>query len=252
MSRNYRRIFFGLMLIFLVSSIYGASFGTFPSEIEKQSSDLELEYEIGFINPSSAPVDVTLSADESEEYNLTFSQQEFRVPSSNTEDPSGSGWYHLGDGKYTKIHQKSFTVDVSQYRENNSLSFPVRIEAAAIRDNSSGEGSRSRLVHVRNYGYRAEIDPSIRPKERPETDSESSWRDRFWQEETSNPEEDFNLEQNKSTNQEQQDDENRQNTEDPLNNSSQKADSEKSLVNETTLILALGIIVSLGYILMEV
>jgi len=66
------RWFIGVGLIFLTSNIYTASFGTFPYQIEKQSSDLEVEYRIGFINPSSSPVEVTLSSIDSDEYNLTF------------------------------------------------------------------------------------------------------------------------------------------------------------------------------------
>lgn len=239
-------------MFFLASNIYGASFGTFPYQIEKQSSDLELEYRIGFINPSSSPVQVELSATDSEEYNVTFSKNNFRIPSGTTRNPSGSGWYHLGNGSYTRIHEVSFNVDVSRYREDNSLSFPIRIESAAIQGNASGEGSNSRLVQVRNYRYRAEIDPSLRPEDQPDN-SKTSWRDNFWQEENSNSEEDFNLEQNKSSNQEQQDDNSQKGSETSVNRSSQpESNSGNSLVNKTTLILIVGIIVSLGYILMEV
>lgn len=254
MLRRYRLLLLGVGFVFLTSSIYAASFGTFPYEIEKQSSDLELEYRIGFINPSSDPVEVTLSSSDSEEYNLTFSEEEFRIPPGTTDDPSGSGWYHLGDGEYTKIHEQSFQVDVSRYREDNSLSFPVTIEAVMVGESSSDEGSQSRLVQIRNYNYRAEIDPNLRPEDRPEQDSGSSWTDRFWQEENSGSEEDFNLEQDKSTNQEQQDNHTRQDNQTRANNSNQISDqeSENPLVNTVTLVLVIGIIVSLGYILMEV
>lgn len=253
MLRGYKLLFLGVGLIFLCSSMYAASFGTFPYQIEKQSSDLELEYSIGFINPSSNPVEVTLSSEDSKEYNLTFSQEEFQIPSGTTDEPSGSGWYHLGGGEYTKIHQESFQVDVSRYREDNSLSLPVNIEATTIGNSSENEGSRSRIIQVRNYNYRAEIDPNLRPENRPEKDSDSSWRDNFWQEDNSNSQEDFNLKQNKSSNQEQQDDDSKQETETKQNSSIQEeSDSEDSLFNKTTLMLVAGIIVSLSYILMEV
>jgi len=241
-------------LLFLSSNIYSSSFGTFSYQIEKQSSDLELEYRIGFINPSSDPLEVTLSSINSDEYNITFSQEEFQIPPRTTDDPSGSGWYHLGDGEYAKIHQKSFGVDISPYRDDNSLSFPVTIEAVKAGESRSGQGSRSRLIQVRNYNYRAEIDPSLRPESRPESDSSSSWRDNFWQEEKSNSQEDFNLEQNKSSNREQQNDKSKQKNGTEVNSSSQIGDSSSanSLVNKTTLMLIAGIIVSLSYILMEV
>ncbi len=256
MLRKYRLLILGVGFIFLVSNIYSASFGTFPYEIEKQSSDLELEYRLGFINPSSSPVDVTLSSGESEEYNLTFSEEEFRIPPGTTEDPSGSGWYHLGSGEYAKIYEKSFQVDVSRYREDNSLSFPVNIEAVMVGETSGGEDSQTRLVQVRNYNYRAEIDPSLRPETRPEQDSDSSWQNNFWREEDSGSEEDFNLEQDKSSKQEPQDDQSREEnqTETSTNSSNQLngQEQESPLFNTVTLVLIIGIIVSLGYILMEV
>lgn len=253
MFKIYRWLFLSVGLIFLTSNIYGGSFGTFPIQIEKQSSDLEIEYEIGFINPSSNPVEVSLTSSESKEYNLTFSEKKFRIPPGTTDDPSGSGWYHLGNGEYAKIHQKSFQVDVSRYREDNRLSFPVTIEAVTVTDSNDNDGSQSRIVQVRNYEYRAEIDPSLRPESRPDSDSSSSWRDNFWQEDNSNSQEDFNLEQNKPSNQEQQNDDSNQNPGTVENSSSQtKPDSDKPMINRTTLMLVAGIIVSLSYILMEV
>lgn len=253
MSGAYRLLFLGIGVIFLTSNIYAASFGTFPYQIEKQSSDLELEYRIGFINPSPDPVKVTLSSGDSNEYNLTFSEEEFRIPSGTTDNPSGSGWYYLGDGEYAKIYEKSFQVDVSRYREDNTLTFPVRIEAVSVESSDNGDGSRSKLIQVRNYNYRAKIDPSLRPENRPEQDSSSSWRDNFWQEDNSNSQEDFNLEQNKSSNQEQQNENSEQTTETTGNSSSQvKSNSEDPLFNTTTLMLVAGIIVSLSYIWMEV
>jgi len=142
----YRWLFIGVGLIFLTSNIYTASFGTFPYQIEKQSSDLEVEYRIGFINPSSSPVEVTLSSIDPDEYNLTFSEQEFRVPPGKTADPSGSGWYNLGGGEYAKIHETSFSVDISRYRQDNRLSFPINIEAVSLRETADQEGSSADLV----------------------------------------------------------------------------------------------------------
>lgn len=249
----HRWLFLSVGLLFLTSSICAASFGTFPHQIEKQSSDLKVEYSIGFINPSSNPVEVTLSSEDSEEYNLTFSEEEFRIPSGTTDDPSGSGWYHLGGGEYAKIYQESFQADISRYREDNSLSFPVTIEAATVGNDQSGEGSQSRIVQVRNYNYRANIDPSLRPENRPEQDSGASWRDNFWQEENSNSQEDFNLEQNKSSNQDRPNEtlESKQ-----KNNSKGSGQTNSELnsspVNKTTLMLITGIIISIGYIIMEV
>lgn len=251
---RYRWLLSGVALLFLVSNVYGASFGTFPYQIEKQSSDLEINYRIGFINPSSDPIEVTLSSSDAEEYNLTFSQNKFRIPPGTTDDPSGSGWYHLGGGEYAKIHEKTFQVDVSRYREDNRLSFPVTIEAVSIGE-SQNEGSQSKLVQIRNYNYRAQIDPNLRPEERPEQDSGSSWRDNFWQESNSDPEEDFNLKQDKSSNQEdQQNDQSQQENQTGVNKLGQEreSNSKKPLINKTTLALILGIIVSLAYIFTEV
>jgi hypothetical protein len=249
----YRWLFIGVGLIFLTSNIYTASFGTFPYQIEKQSSDLEVEYRIGFINPSSSPVEVTLSSIDSDEYNLTFSEQEFRVPPGKTADPSGSGWYNLGGGEYAKIHETSFSVDISRYRQDNSLSFPINIEAVSLRETADQEGSSAELIQVRNYNYRAEIDPSLRPDSRPEKDSDSSWRDSFWQEDNSESQEDFNLEQNKSSNQDRQRDEDNQNLKNSSKTSVQKEPrSDNTLVNGTTLVFLVGILVSLSYIMVKV
>jgi hypothetical protein len=249
----YRWLFIGVGLIFLTSNIYTASFGTFPYQIEKQSSDLEVEYRIGFINPSSSPVEVTLSSIDSDEYNLTFSEQEFRVPPGKTADPSGSGWYNLGGGEYAKIHETSFSVDISRYRQDNRLSFPINIEAVSLRETADQEGSSAELIQVRNYNYRAEIDPSLRPDSRPEKDSDSSWRDSFWQEDNSESQEDFNLEQNKSSNQDRQRDEDNQNLKNSSKTSVQKEPrSDNTLVNGTTLVFLVGILVSLSYIMVKV
>lgn len=233
------------------SNIAAASFGSFPYQIEKQSSDLEVSYKIGLINPSSNPVEVKLSSNESEEYNLTFPENKVKIPPGTTDDPSGSGWYHLGGGKYAKIHEVSFNVDISQYRQDNSLSFPIRIEAANIEGGTDGQSSTSKVVQVRNYRYRAKIDPRLRPRDRPENSDSESWKEKFWQEENSDSEEDFNLNQSKSSNQEQQTGEQEKRaTETNFTEETRKSDN--SLVDTTTLTLMAGIILSVAYILIEV
>jgi len=66
-----------------------------------------------------------------------------------------------GGGEYAKIHETSFSVDISRYRQDNSLSFPINIEAVSLRETDDQEGSSAELIQVRNYNYRAEIDPSF-------------------------------------------------------------------------------------------
>lgn len=242
-----------LALVFLASGASASSFGSFPYQVEKHSSDLELKYRIGFINPGPGELEVRLQGESSEEYNLSFETRTLQIPGETTTEPSGTGWYHLGDGEYARVHQTSFQVDVSRYREDNRLEIPLRVEASRT-GNSSGSGSESRIVQVRNYEYRAVIDPSLRPEERPEDESSgSSWRDSFWQEETSTSEEDFNLDRNQSSNQNPPGEEdNRPGGLETPANSSEQADPGKPLVNQTTLILVTGIVVSMAYILMEV
>lgn len=241
-------------LLFLISNVQASSFGSFPYEIEKQSSDLQLDYRIGFVNPSQDTLQVTLSSEPSSEYNISFTEKTFEIPPGVTNDPTGSGWYYLGDGRYAKIHEKSFQVDISKYRDDNRVVFPIRVEAASTGSGGTDTDSRSQLIQVRNYNYRAQIDPNLRPEERPEEDSESSWRDNFWQEENPENQQDFNLEQNKSSNQEQQTQKSNINQTNEASDKEQveKSGSDSGGLNNTTIVLILGIVVSVAYIWMEV
>lgn len=241
------------VFVILSSGVSSTSFGSFPVKAEKKSTDLDIEYRIGLINPGGEPLEVKLSAEESEEYNVTFSQKKVTVSPSKTSNPSGSGWYHLGDGEYTRGHEVSFQVDISRYREDNSLEIPVRLEAIASGAGSGGSNSTSRLVQVRTYTYTAEIAPFLRPEDRPEQDTDGSWRESFWQEEQPTAdEEDFNLNQSQSSNQEEQNQTRERSLKNQNRSGKEARDSEKSGINQTTLILFAGILVSAGYILMAV
>ncbi len=236
-----------LLLIFLVSSSSASTFGSFPEEAEKGSDDLSLTYRLNLVNLGEDSLKVDLRAEQSDEYNVSFSKQSFVIePSTVVESPQGSGWYHLGNGRYTKTSTVSIEVDVSRYRGSNSLVFPIEVRSEPL--SGREDGVSSRMVRVREHSFRAVLDPSLRPETREDNGDEV----RFWDEERK-VEEDFNFEDEEPKVREEEEENqskmktNRSKTE---QKDSGKKDNEGSGVNTFTYIFAGGIAVSISYILL--
>lgn len=216
------------------------SFGTYPVEIEKQTSDLEVEYRMGFVNPSNTTWELEFSSPSSPEYDVEFPENAVIQPGEVTENPESSGWYSLPDGKYASTVEKSFRVNISRYRLSNRIDIPVTVTARP-----SGETGRgNRIVQVRSYRFRAIVEPSLRPQERPE-DAEDSWEVRFWDEaDTSEPPGETEG--------------NQQTSEEPGNESSNSAKTYKASgtdqntgeegIDRLTYLFIAGIVASVAYI----
>ncbi len=234
--------------IFLISLSSASTFGSFPEQVEKQSDDLNVEYRLNLVNLGEKDLEITLRAQNSDEYNVSFSEKIFTLEPNVVEDsPEGSGWYHIGNGRYTKLETVSMDVEISRYRESNDLVFPVQVRARPV----SGEGSSvsSRLVRVRDHNFRAVLDPSLRPETREEEEEEI----RFWNEE--DEEEDFNFEDSEPTVGEEGEGESQENQSNMKTNRSttgnnEEENEESSGINKFTFLFAGGIAVSISYILL--
>ncbi|MFB6190151.1 MAG: hypothetical protein ABEJ91_01125 [Candidatus Nanohaloarchaea archaeon] len=100
--------------------------------------------------------EVRLSARESGGYTVKFPSRSLWVPPSRvSKNPSGDGWYHLGDGRYVRVSYVEFRVKASPDRDSNSLEVPVTVEASATsRDRTSVS---SQLVYVREHTFGLEV-----------------------------------------------------------------------------------------------
>lgn len=177
-----RRITLSLCLVFLLSNVGALTIGTFPQQSEKESKSLNMSFSIGVINTGDEAVRISLDS-EPGNYSVEFPEQDFILESSEiTSDPSGSGWYHIGNGRYAKIRYVDFKVDISPYRDSNTVDIPVELRAFSIAGRSGNSGN-TRLVQLRDYTFRANLHPSLDPLNRPdEKEEEQSWRDLYWSE----------------------------------------------------------------------
>lgn len=143
------------LLVSLVSLSSAVSFGSYPVKSSKQTRDLSTSFSIGLLNPDNTVAEVRLSAPESSDYNVTFTRQRFEVePSPVTQSPSGGGWYHLGDGRYARVRQAEFQLDISRFRSSNTVKIPVTVRAF----NPGGSGTTSSdMVYVREHVFTAEV-----------------------------------------------------------------------------------------------
>lgn len=157
------------MLLFLPLA---AGFGSFPVNSQKTTGNLEADFRIGMVNPGDTPVRVQLSSWESKNYNVSFPRKSLRVESSEvTSNPSGSGWYYLGDGRYAEVEYLDFTVTASESRDSNDLEIPVTVRAAS--SESSGTAVSSNLVYIREHLFRLYVDRKIPEKE--SSDKDPTW-----------------------------------------------------------------------------
>lgn len=230
----------------MVSAASATAFGSFSYQAEKPSDNLNQTYSMGFINPGETGVQVKLSGEDSDNYNITFEEESFELsPSSIETDPSGSGYYHIGEGRYVEIFSKEFTIQASEYRESNVIDFPVTVEASTV-GQDQGETTQE-TVYVQEHWFTLAIDPSIIPEDEPRDIPE--YRERFW-EEADDYEEEFNFEQNETQSYEGQ---NRSERESLPENSSETSETQKSeqeeYTNTTTYVLLSGIALSAIYLL---
>lgn len=237
-----KKFIYSSLLIFVLPTVFGATFGSFPYQIEEETDDLKASYKIGLINPGQVPLDITLSAESMPVYNASFSENDFRLKPSKTKNPTGSGWYYLGDGRYTKIRKVDIEVHISKYREDNSVDIPLTIRAETGQQAQQDGGSEASTVQIRDYMLQAIIDPRIRPETRDLKNGEES-ENLFWKEKKSVPEEDegFNLRGNKTITDTRQ--KLGENTSDrSLKNLSEKNPrNQNETIDKTTIILLAGI-----------
>jgi hypothetical protein len=141
------------LLLFIPAA---TSFGSFPVQSQKTSQDLSANFTLGLVNPGDTAAEVRLSAGESGNYSVKFPSRSLEVsPSRVSRNPSGDGWYHLGDSRYVEVRYVDFTVEASPGRESNSLEVPVTVEASAI--SGSDASVSSRLVYVREHTFGLEV-----------------------------------------------------------------------------------------------
>ncbi|MFB6215601.1 MAG: hypothetical protein ABEJ72_01310, partial [Candidatus Aenigmatarchaeota archaeon] len=133
----------------------------------------------GMVHPHNGTLEIDLSAQESSEYNVTFSDREFKLSSTGlTSTPEGSGWYYLGDGKYTGTRNVSVRVQISRYRDSNILTIPVELTAKPV--SGSDRGVSSRVLRVRTFDFRAVLSPSLIPQSRENKGREQQGEGIMW------------------------------------------------------------------------
>lgn len=148
-------LYFSLSVIFLISVSSGASFGSYPVDSEKEVESLQASFRLALFNPGNTTASVKLSTERSKDYNVTFPEKVIVEPSKVTKTPSGSGWFHLGDGSYTSTEKVEFTVDISRYRSTNTLKIPVTVKAS---NSGAGTGEAiSELVYLQDHVFTAEV-----------------------------------------------------------------------------------------------
>ncbi|MFB6145128.1 MAG: hypothetical protein ABEJ99_01335 [Candidatus Nanohaloarchaea archaeon] len=218
-------------------------------KLEKNSGDLQTGFRLGFLNPSSRRLEVQLSAEPSPEYDVDFEKSSFILePSPVTTDPEGSGWYHLGEGRYTRFDLKSFTVNVSRHRFSNDIVVPIRIEARLASPGKENGGSQN-VVQVREYLYRIHLDPSLQPqRDKNSKPDQGQWKQRFWQEtsgqDTGSKQEDSGL------NSSDQPDDSIRSTSNSSKSykATRKDDYTEKGIDTTTILLLTGIVACIGYV----
>ncbi|MFB6213091.1 MAG: hypothetical protein ABEJ07_00800 [Candidatus Nanohaloarchaea archaeon] len=146
-----------VLLLLLPAAV---SFGSFPVQSQKTTEDLKANFTLGLINPGNDTARVNLRARESPDYGVEFPDSSFLLePTPVSRNPRGSGWYHLGDGRYVKVRYMEFRVEASENRSSNSLSVSVTVAASA--GTEEGQGSSSRVVYVREHSFDLEVERKI-------------------------------------------------------------------------------------------
>lgn len=142
-------------VLLAISAASAASFGSYPVDSAKETSNLETEFRMKLFNPGGTTAAVKFETDESGDYNVSFPENIRVEPAEVTENPSGSGWYHLGDGRYTKVREVSFRVDISRYRSSNSIEIPITVTASPV-DPETGEAS-SKIVYIHDHRLKVDV-----------------------------------------------------------------------------------------------
>lgn len=224
---------------FLVSSASASLFGTFPYQLEQQSDDLSTQIGVGVVNTGDEELKLEFSTLESREYNVSNPEKVRLEPSEITSDPEGENWYYVGDGKYVKVKQFYFDVEISKYRDSNRIDIPLNIVASNA-DASSGS-SAAAVSQFRSYNYTILLNPRLRPLER-DTGEEKTV---YWQEtdERSLPD-DWKTDSGEAA----QEDENLSKDYKARETDENTGERDQSGVNKVTMILVIAIIGCIGYI----
>ncbi|MFB6245358.1 MAG: hypothetical protein ABEJ03_03340 [Candidatus Nanohaloarchaea archaeon] len=138
-----------LAAVFLSETVSGASFGSFPREKVKQAGEgSSANFSIAVFNPGDEKVAVRIDAAESQEYSVSYPEGVTLSPGRVTESPSGSGWYHLGEGRFVSMRELEVRVE-AENPGNSSVVVPLKLMAFS----SGGEDSESasRAIYVEEY-----------------------------------------------------------------------------------------------------
>lgn len=152
------------VLLYITSS--AAVIGVYPVQDEKHSDTMSGKFRLGIINTENESVKFRFSAGKSSRYNVSFEKNPvFLEPSEVTENPSGSGWYHLGNGRYARQHTVDFQLTVRDYK--SSIDVPVTVYAS-----KGGGGGTAKMVYVREHSFSLKLSDSLKPIETGESDPE--------------------------------------------------------------------------------
>lgn len=177
MNRKY------IIFLLVVSMTFQSSaslFGTFPQQLEKQTDDLDEEISIGVINTGESDLNLEFTSPESREYNISMPGDVVLEPSEISSNPEGEDWYYLGNGSYASYEIFSFPVEISEYRESNTVHVPLTVTA------TGEQVGTNPVTRLRDYNYTLQLNPRLRPLER---DGDVQQGDLYWEDETSVPEE---------------------------------------------------------------
>lgn len=172
-----------ILVVFLFFTFQASAnvFGTFPQQLEKNSDTLSTEIGLGVINAGNSDLIIEFSSPETEEYDMSLPKRVTLEPSSVTKTPEGEGWYYLGDGRYAEYEEFSFDVEISEYRQSNTVHVPLQISA----NSETAEGTAP-VNRFREYNYTVHLNPRLRPLSREGDESDEPL---YWEEESSVPEE---------------------------------------------------------------
>lgn len=165
-----------IAVIFLTGVSSASVYGTFPEELEKQSDSLNTELGVGIVNAGNQELKINFRFADSRLYNVSGPEEVVLKPVEVTSSPEGEGWKYLGEGKYARIQEFSFDVEISEYRDSNRVDIPLQIEASPTGD--TGGSSSSPVSQVTSHNFTMFLSPQLRPLERQtQMEKEVYWED---------------------------------------------------------------------------
>ncbi|MFB6208337.1 MAG: hypothetical protein ABEJ69_03230 [Candidatus Nanohaloarchaea archaeon] len=173
-----------LVSILLVSTVAGASFGSFTSKTEKSVDGRTATYTISVLNLGSSPMEIELEPYRvDDDLTIRFDApgdgfNSFTLPPSEvTSNPSdGKSWFLLKNGKYAETRKIKVKAFMDKARPDNIARFKVRLKAAPSTPESDYDGGQANptqnVVQVREYSYTMETSAGRTSVE--ESESENS------------------------------------------------------------------------------